>query len=78
MPRYVAFLRELTIQHTNPPHFQLKITLEPSPNGTLLRWEQTFADAAVAEAVRHIVVPANEQNLNRLGAELGLSDAPAA
>ena len=70
--------RELVIQHTNQPQFQLKITLEPSSNGTLLRWEQTFADAAVAEAVRHIVVPANEQNLNRLGVELGLSDESAA
>ena len=70
--------RVLVIQHTNQPHFQLKITLEASPNGTLLRWEQTFDDAAVAEAVRHIVVPANEQNLNRLGVELGLSDAPDA
>ena len=69
--------RELTIQHTNQPHFQLTITLEPSPNGTLLRWEQTFADAAVAEAMRHIVVPANEQNLNRLSVALGLSDAPS-
>ena len=70
--------RELVILHTNQPHFQLKITLEASSNGTLLRWEQAFADAAVAEAVRHIVVPANEQNLNRLGVELGLSDAPDA
>ena len=27
-------------------------------------------DAAVAQAVRHIVEPANEQNLDRLGVEL--------
>ena len=70
--------RELVIRHTKQPHFQLKITLEPSSNGTLLRWVQTFADAAVADAMRHIVVPANEQNLNRLDVELGLSDTSAA
>jgi uncharacterized protein YndB with AHSA1/START domain len=70
--------RKVVIQHTNHPHFQLAITLEASEGGTLLRWDQTFADASVAQAVRHIVEPANEQNLDRLSAELGLSDTPAA
>lgn len=64
--------RKVIIQHANHPHFQLAITLEPHAGGTLLRWDQTFADAAVAQAVRHIVEPANEQNLDRLGVELGL------
>ncbi|HEY6093326.1 MAG TPA: SRPBCC domain-containing protein [Gallionellaceae bacterium] len=63
--------RQVVIQHVCQPHFTLTITLEPNPGGTLLRWEQAFADAAVAAAVRHIVEPANEQNLDRLGAELG-------
>lgn len=67
--------RKVVVQHTNHPHFQLTITLEASAGGTLLRWDQTFADAAVAQAVRHIVEPANEQNLDRLSAELGLSTA---
>jgi uncharacterized protein YndB with AHSA1/START domain len=63
--------RQVVIQHVCQPHFQLSITLEPSSGGTLLRWDQAFADASVAQAVRHIVEPANEQNLNRLSAELG-------
>lgn len=67
--------RKVVIQHVNQPHFQLAITLEASAGGTLLRWDQTFADAAVAQAVRHIVEPANEQNLDRLGVELGLGHA---
>jgi uncharacterized protein YndB with AHSA1/START domain len=70
--------RKVVIQHTNHPHFQLAITLEASEGGTLLRWDQTFADASVAQAVRHIVEPANEQNLDRLSVELGLSNTPAA
>lgn len=65
---------KVVIQHTNQPHFQLAITLEANAGGTLLRWDQTFADAAVARAVRHIVEPANEQNLDRLSAALGLGN----
>jgi len=63
--------REVVIQHTCEPHFQLTITLEPYANGTLLSWVQIFDDPLVAQAVRHIVEPANEQNLDRLGAVLG-------
>jgi uncharacterized protein YndB with AHSA1/START domain len=63
--------QQVVIQHVCQPHFQLTITLKPSSGGTLLRWDQAFADASVAQAVRHIVEPANEQNLNRLSAELG-------
>ena len=64
--------RQVVIEHVCQPHFQLTITLEPATCGTLLRWDQTFADAAIAQAVRHIVEPSNEQNLDRLGVELGL------
>lgn len=63
----------VVIQHISQPHFQLSITLEPSGEGTLVRWDQVFVDATVAQAVRHIVEPANEQNLDRLSADLGLS-----
>ena len=62
--------RRIVIDHVCAPHFRLVVTLEPSNTGTLLHWEQTFADASVAQAIRHIVEPANEQNLDRLSAEL--------
>lgn len=62
--------RQVVIQHVSPPHFVLTMTLHSRPTGTLVDWEQVFADAAVAHAVRHIVEPANEQNLDRLTAEL--------
>jgi uncharacterized protein YndB with AHSA1/START domain len=67
--------RKVVIRHTNQPHFQLAITLDAHAGGTLLRWDQTFDDPAVAQAVRHIVEPANAQNLDRLSAELGLRNA---
>lgn len=58
------------IRHLSAPHFVLTIRLSPSADGTLLSWEQDFADAKVAESIRHIVEPANEQNLDRLASEL--------
>ena len=63
--------RQVLVRHVCQPHFQLTITLEPHDGGTLLRWDQAFDDPAVAQAVRHIVEPANEENLDRLSAELG-------
>jgi uncharacterized protein YndB with AHSA1/START domain len=62
--------RQVVIRHVCQPLFQLTITLEPSAGGTLLHWVQAFDDPAVAQAVRHIVEPANEQNLDRLAAVL--------
>jgi len=62
--------RKVVIQHLSAPRFGLTVTLAPRGAATWLAWEQAFEDPAVAEAVRHIVVPANEQNLDRLAAEL--------
>lgn len=62
--------RQVVVKHVCAPHFELTIHLQPHPKGTLVEWQQVFADPAVAQAVRHIVEPANEQNLDRLAAEL--------
>lgn len=70
--------RQVVIRHVCAPHFTLRVTLEPVAEGTRVHWQQVFADAAVAEAVRHIVVPANEQNLDRLAADVARGGAPAA
>ena len=55
----------IVIQHVGQPRFELTVTLQASGAGTLVTWEQVFADASVAENLRHIVEPANEQNLDR-------------
>lgn len=70
--------RQVVIRHICQPHFTLTITLEPAPGGTLVRWVQVFDDAAVASAVRHIVEPSNEQNLDRLTADVCSGRPPAA
>ena len=56
----------VVIRHSCQPFFTHTITLQANAEGTLVLWEQAFDDAAVAQAVRHIVEPANEQNLDRL------------
>ncbi len=57
---------KVVIEHACAPFFTLTVLLVPVPGGTHLSWEQAFADATTARAVRHIVGPANEQNLDRL------------
>ena len=58
--------RRVVIHHVSPPEFVLTISLQGTAAGTLVGWEQVFADPKAADAVRPIVEPANEQNLDRL------------
>lgn len=59
--------RKVVIRHDCAPFFTLTIHLDPEGAGTRVRWDMVFDDAQVLEAVRAIVVPANEQNYDRLG-----------
>jgi uncharacterized protein YndB with AHSA1/START domain len=69
----IAPPNKVVIQHTSEPKFTLTIVLTASTNGTMVYWSQAFADAVVAAKVRAVVVPANEQNLDRLAAEVARS-----
>ena len=60
----------VVIRHVNAPHFVLTVELRAEGQGTRVQWTQVFDDPAVAQAVRHIVETANEQNLQRLAAEV--------
>ena len=60
----------VVVQHVSEPKFVLTIRLTASDAGTVVSWEQKFERADVAASMAHIVVPANEQNLDRLAAEL--------
>ena len=62
--------RKFVIRHDCAPFFTLTVELTALEADTMLRWQQVFDDADIAQAVRHIVEPANEQNLDRLTAEL--------
>lgn len=60
----------VAIKHVSQPHFTLSISLRPSTHGTLVDWVQEFEDPAMAASMRHIVEPANEQNLARWANEV--------
>jgi uncharacterized protein YndB with AHSA1/START domain len=60
----------VVIKHVSEPHFTLSISLKPSAKGTWVTWVQEFEDPAIAAAIRHIVEPANEQNLARWANEV--------
>ena len=62
--------RTIVIRHASEPKFRLTIGLAASPSGTVVSWSQAFEDPEVARRVEAIVVPANDQNLERLAAEV--------
>ena len=62
--------QRIVVRHVSAPNFTLTITLTETDGQTHVHWHQAFDDPRVAASVAHIVVPANEQNLNRLHAAL--------
>jgi uncharacterized protein YndB with AHSA1/START domain len=60
----------VVVQHVSGPKYRLTITLTPSGSGTTVTWAQTFESEGVARRIEHIVVPSNEQNLDRLSSEV--------
>ena len=60
---------KIVIQHVGEPKYRLTIVLASSSAGTVVFWSQAFESSEVASRLEHIVVPANEQNLERLSAE---------
>jgi uncharacterized protein YndB with AHSA1/START domain len=61
---------KVVVQHVSVPKFQLTIELTPATNGTTVLWTQSFESDEMARRIEAIVVPANEQNLDRLSAEV--------
>ena len=62
--------RKVVIKHVMEPLFSLTISLAPSIAGTVVSWSQVLESAEVASRIEHIIVPANEQNLDRLSVEV--------
>jgi len=61
---------KVVVEHASEPKFRLTITLAPSAAGTVVSWAQAFESSEVASRLEPIVVPANEQNLERLSVEV--------
>ena len=62
--------QRVLVRHVNAPHFQLTIALVAVDGGTQVAWAQAFEHAEVAAQLAPVVIPANEQNLDRLSAEV--------
>jgi uncharacterized protein YndB with AHSA1/START domain len=62
--------RKVIVEHPSQPKYRLTITLASSAAGTLVSWSQAFESDEFASRLEHIVVPANEQNLERLSVEV--------
>ncbi len=61
----------VVVRHFQPGHdFTLTVTLTAQGNRTEVGWRMVFDDPAEADRVRAFVVPANEQNFDRLAAHL--------
>lgn len=68
----VELNKHIMISHLNNPKYHLILSLRPFEhflNKTVIEFKQTFEKAEVAKAIAHIVIPANEQNLERLEKE---------
>jgi len=62
--------RLFEIEHLNGHHFLLTLELKPVAGGTELSWCQTFDTAEHYARLASFVAAANEQNLERLAAEV--------
>jgi uncharacterized protein YndB with AHSA1/START domain len=58
------------IEHINGHHFTLTIELQSSGTGTQVHWRQTFDTVEHYQRIAQFVAGANEQNLQRLAAEV--------
>ena len=62
--------RRVVFDHVNAPHFRFTLTLDEEGGRTRVGWCQRFATAAERDRIAKFAASANEQNLDRLQAEL--------
>jgi uncharacterized protein YndB with AHSA1/START domain len=66
----VAAPHRVVIEHLSGHHFLLTITFTAQGGGTLVGWRQVFDTAQERQRIAAFVTAANEQNLDRLAAEV--------
>lgn len=74
-PNEIVFVEVLAperivLEHMSQHHFQMTITLEAQGAKTVVGWRQVFDTAAERQRIAKVVIEANEQNLDRLAAEV--------
>jgi len=66
----IASPGKIVIRHVSEPKYRLTIGLPPSAAGTVVSGSQAFENVKIASRIEHVVVPANERNLDRLSVEV--------
>jgi uncharacterized protein YndB with AHSA1/START domain len=61
---------KVVVQHPSEPKYCLTIGLTAAAGGTVVTWSQAIESPETARRIEHIVIPANEQNLERLAVEV--------
>ena len=62
--------RQVVLRHVSGPHFEMFLSFADEGGHTRLSWRQVFNTPEECARVKKIAVEANEQNLDRLEAEL--------
>lgn len=80
-PNHSRFVRLVAdrifeIEHLDGHHFVLTIELQPKDGGTEVRWTQAFDTTEHYQRLAAFVASANEQNLDRLAAEVRRAPGP--
>jgi len=66
----IEALKKIVIEHVSKPKYRLAVTLEPAAKGTVVSWRQEFEKEKFAQSMAQFLTTANEQNLDRLTAEV--------
>ncbi|MHB0948880.1 MAG: SRPBCC domain-containing protein [Gemmatimonadaceae bacterium] len=66
----------VVLARRSPPIFELEIRFDEVPGGTRVGWCQRFESSFERDRIASFAMEANEQNLNRLEAELSRVRAP--
>ena len=69
--------RLFEIEHFSGHHFVLTVKLVRQGSGTAVSWQQTFDTVEHYARIAAFVAAANEQNLERLAAEVGRGEGAA-
>lgn len=68
--REIAANRKVVIEHIVLPKYKLTITFSENDGKTMVTWEQDFENRTFATKMRDFLMTANNQNLERLAAEV--------
>lgn len=61
---------KIVVEHSAGHHFILTLAYETAGDFTIVHWHQLFDNQAHFDEIAQFVIPANEQNLKRLVAEV--------